>query len=82
MSRTRKLHDAFGWYEDDDDELELGAEDLIHDVVDLTLPPVDGDVFLDFDAVVEAAGPEATEVVVPVVLARRVLLALMLRTED
>lgn len=82
MSRTRKLHDAYAWHEDDDDEVDLGDEDLIHDVVDLTLPDPDGDVFLEWDALVDAAGPTATVICVPMPLARRVLVALMMRTEE
>lgn len=81
MSRTRKLHDAFDWYNDDDDEDDMGDADLIHEIVDLTLPDAHGDVFVEFDALLQGAEPGATAIVVPIVLAERVVAALLLRPE-
>jgi hypothetical protein len=74
MSRSRRLHDAFA-YPDDDDNEAMGESDLIHDVIDMDeLAPLEGeDPFVTLDTLVQELPANATTINIPLPLARQVL---------
>ena len=76
MSRTRKLHDAYEWSDDEDDESETGVTDIIHAYVE---PEGADGAFAELDELLMNAG-EASHILVPVETARRILFKWL--TED